>query len=162
MNLNISSILDEIIKEIKANDYSSTQNVVLLLPSNDPLALDEEEVDDDVGLSGNINLPVDVSGIVNIHTDDHIRRQIRENGKMEPKYLTSIPLGTKMAKLKMLLKGFPQLLDLSELELFDDEIYLPFIDFTRKYGNTQKNDPIFNINKDADDAQTTLIYLPQS
>lgn len=116
MNLNISSILDEIIKEIKANDYSSTQNVVLLLPSNNSLASDEEEVDDDVGLSGNINLPVDVSGIVNIHTDDHIRRQIRENGKMEPKYLTSIPLGTKMAKLKMLLKGFPQLLDLSELE----------------------------------------------
>ena len=67
-----------------------------------------------------------------------------------------------MAKLKMLLKGFPQLLDLSELELFDDEIDLPFIDFTKKYGNTQKNDPIFNINKDADDAQTTLIYLPQS
>ena len=103
---------------------------MLLTPSNDPFASDEEEGDDDIGLSGNISLQVDVSGIVKSHTDGsddtdasnndgldkHIRKQMRENGKTEPTYLISIPIGTKMEKLKMLLKGFPQLLDLSELE----------------------------------------------
>ena len=71
---------------------------------------------------------------------------------MELKYLISIPLSTKMAKLKMLLKGFPQLLDLNEFELcklhFNDEVDQLFIDFTKKYGNTQKNDLTFNINRD--------------
>ena len=69
MNGNISSILDEIIKETETNDYLDTQNVVLFPPSNDPFASDEEEGGDDIGLSGNINLPVDVSGIVEIYLD---------------------------------------------------------------------------------------------
>ena len=43
--------------------------MVLLPPSNDPFASDEEEGDDDIDFSGNINLPVDVCGIVKIHTD---------------------------------------------------------------------------------------------
>ena len=55
MNGNISSILDEISKEIEANDFLNTQNVVLLPPSNYPFASDEKEGDDDIGLSGNIN-----------------------------------------------------------------------------------------------------------
>ena len=73
--------------------------MVLLPPSNDPFASDEEEGDDDIGLSGNINLLVDVSGIVKIILMalttlmlvmkmvlmNHIRRQIRENVNMEPK-----------------------------------------------------------------------------
>ena len=45
MNGNISSILDEIIKEIEANDFSYTRNVVLLPPSNYPFASDEKEGD---------------------------------------------------------------------------------------------------------------------
>ena len=56
-----------------------------------------------------------------------------------------------MAKLKVLLKGFLQLFDLSKLELctlhFDDKVDQLFINFTKKYGNTQKNYPTFNINK---------------
>ena len=72
----------------------------MIPPCNDPFASDEEESGDDIGLSGNIHLPVDVSGIFEIHTDgsalttliwvmtmvsmNHIRRQIRENGKIEP------------------------------------------------------------------------------
>ena len=56
-----------------------------------------------------------------------------------------------MAKLKMLLKGFLQFLDLSESVLctlhFDDEVDQLFISFTKKYGNTQESDPTFNINK---------------
>ena len=55
MNGNFSSILDEISKEIEANDFLNTQNVVLLPLSNYPFASDEKEGDDDIGLSGNIN-----------------------------------------------------------------------------------------------------------
>ena len=69
MNGSISWILDEIIKEIEPSEYSDTQNVVILPLSNDPFASDDEEGDDDIGLSGNINLAVDVSGIVKIYTD---------------------------------------------------------------------------------------------
>ena len=76
---------------------------------------------------------------------------MRENGKTEPTYLISIPISTKMEKLKMLLKGFPQLLDLSELESckwhFDDEVDQLFIGFKKKYSNTKENDPAFNINR---------------
>ena len=50
------------IKEIETNDYLDTQNVVMLPPSNEPFASDEEG-GDDIGLSGNINLPVDVRDI---------------------------------------------------------------------------------------------------
>ena len=43
----------------------------MLLPSsNDQFALNEEE-EDDIGLSGNINLLVDVSGIVKSYTDGY-------------------------------------------------------------------------------------------
>ena len=94
---------------------------------------------------------------------NHIQK-IRENEEMESKYLMSIPIGTKMAKLKMLLKGFPQLLDLSEMELyklhFDDEGDQLFIDFTIKYDNTQKNDPTFNIDKNYPwDFLTNALYV---
>ena len=51
------------------NDYLDTQSVVLLPPSNDLFAADEEKVGDGIGLSGNINLPVDVSGIIKIYID---------------------------------------------------------------------------------------------
>ena len=64
MNGKISSILDGSIKEIETNDYFGTQNVVLLPPSNDPFASDEEEGGDEIDLSGNIDLLVDISGIV--------------------------------------------------------------------------------------------------
>ena len=81
-----------------------------------------------------------------------------------------------MAKLKVLLKGFLQLFDLSKLELctlhFDDKVDQLFINFTKKYGNTQKNYPTFNINKNdlwdffyqrfACTSQTMLIYLCHS
>ena len=79
--------------------------------------------------------------------------------------MISIPLGKKMAKLIILLKGFPQLLDLSELELcklhFDDEIDQLFIDFRNKYGNTQKNDPTFNTNRNYPwGFFTNVLYVP--
>ena len=71
--------------------------------------------------------------------------------RWKQKFLISIPLSTKMAKLRMLLKGFLQLLDLSELEQcklhFNDEVDQLFIGFTKKYDNTQKNNPTFNINR---------------
>ena len=62
--------LDEAIEDIKGGEYSGPQDVVLLLPANDPYASDEEEGDDDIGLAGNINLPSDVTGAVEIHRDN--------------------------------------------------------------------------------------------
>ena len=47
-----------------------TQDVVLLPPANDPYASDKEEGDDDIGLAGNINLPSDITGAVEIHRDN--------------------------------------------------------------------------------------------
>ena len=87
MNGSIFSILDEIIKEIEANGYSDTQNVVLVPPSNDLFASDKEECDDDIGLSGNINLPVDVSGIVKIHSDGSDDTDVSNNNDLDEPYL---------------------------------------------------------------------------
>ena len=70
MNRNIFSTLDEVIEEIEGKNYRANPDVVLVPPSNDPFASDEEEGDDDIGLTGNINLPLDVSGTIEIHNDD--------------------------------------------------------------------------------------------
>ena len=121
--------------------------------------------DDDIDLSANINLPVDVSGTVKIHTDGSDDTSVSNDDGLDEPYPKPDKRkwkdGTKIfdisstryknGKIETLLKGFPQLFDLSELELcklhFYDEVDQLFIDFTKKYGNTQKNYPKFNINR---------------
>ena len=161
MNRNIFSTLDEVIEEIESNNYTSTPDVVLLPPSNDPYASDEEEGDDDVGLAGNINLPGDVSGAIEVHNyDDSFDDS--DNDETEPQ-----PKGNRRKwknsanvfdmswyqneKLGNVVEEFPHLVDLSELELyklyFDDEVEQLFMDFTKEYGKTQKNYPVFDIDR---------------
>ena len=68
MERNIFDTLDAAIENIVDDDYVGPEDVVLLPPSNDPYASDEEERDDDIGLAGNLNLPPDVTGTIEIHT----------------------------------------------------------------------------------------------
>ena len=44
--------LREVIEEIEANDYSDTQDVVFLPPSNGSINLDEKKDEVDIGLAG--------------------------------------------------------------------------------------------------------------
>ena len=67
MERNIFDTLNAAIENIVDDDYVGPQDVVLLPPSNDPYASDEEEGDDDIGLAGNLNLPSDVTGTIEIH-----------------------------------------------------------------------------------------------
>ena len=73
MERNIFDTLDAAIENIVDDDYVGPQDVVLLPPSNDLYASDEEEGDDDIGLAGNLNLPSDVTGI-------EIHRKADEDG----------------------------------------------------------------------------------
>ena len=92
MERNIFDTLDAAIENIVDDDYVGPQDVVLLPPSNDPYASDEEEGDDDIGLAGNLNLPSDVTGTIEIHrkadeddvpaNDQSEQKETRENGDM--------------------------------------------------------------------------------
>ena len=110
----------------------------------------DEKGDDDIGLSGNINLPVDVSGIVKIHIDGSDDTGVSNDDGLDEPYPKADKRkwkdGTKIfnisstwyknGKIEMLLKGFPEPLDLSELGLcklhFDDEVDQLFMDFMKK------------------------------
>ena len=70
MERNIFDTLDAAIENIVDDDYARPQDVVLLPPSNDPYASEEEEGDDDIGLAGNLNLPSDVTGTIEIHRNE--------------------------------------------------------------------------------------------
>ena len=69
MERNIFDALDETIEDNEGDEYSGPQDVVLLPPANDSDASDEEEGDDNIRLAGNINLPSNVTGAVEIHRD---------------------------------------------------------------------------------------------
>lgn len=66
---------------------------------------------------------------------NRIRKKKREKEKMEPKYF--ILIGTKMAKLEMLLKASPASWSkwVGYKLYFDDELGEIFIDFLKKYCN---------------------------
>ena len=70
MERDIFDTLDAAVENIVDDDYTGPQDVVLLPPSNDPYASDEEEGDDDIGLAGNLNLPSDVTGTIEIHRNE--------------------------------------------------------------------------------------------
>ena len=64
---NIFERLSEAIDEFESSAFRGDEDIVMLPPSNDPFASDEEDEDDDRALAGNLNLPADVSGAVEIH-----------------------------------------------------------------------------------------------
>ena len=65
MERNLFDTLAEAIKDIE--DREGEYDVVLLPPANDPYASDKEVGDDDTGFGGNLDLPADVAGTVEIH-----------------------------------------------------------------------------------------------
>ena len=65
MKRNFFDTLAEAIEDIE--DREGEHDVVLLPPANDPYASDEEVGDDDIGFAGNLDLPADVAGAVEIH-----------------------------------------------------------------------------------------------
>ena len=67
MERKIFDTLDAAIENIVDNDYVGPHYVVLLPPSNDPYASDEDEGDDDIGLAENLNLSSNVTGTIEIH-----------------------------------------------------------------------------------------------
>ena len=153
MNRNIFEILDAAIEEIEANNYLDTQDVVLLPPCDDPFASDEEEGDDDIGLAGNINLPTDVSGTVELQTKDSNVDSDSDDNNEQPQAKGNKRNwrdGTRVFDVNWyqndeicnVVEDFPQLVDNSELELyklfFDDEAEQLFLDFSKKYATTQK------------------------
>ena len=52
------------------DDNLDVADVVILPPDNDLYASDEEVGDDDIGIAGNLDLPGDVSGAVEIHATE--------------------------------------------------------------------------------------------
>ena len=67
MERNIFETLIEAIDEFESSAFRGNQDIVLLSPSNDPFAYTEEDADDDIRLAGNLYLPADASGAVEIH-----------------------------------------------------------------------------------------------
>ena len=156
MDRNIFEALSEAIDAVDNSTLRGNHDIVLLPPDNDPYASDEEDGDDDIGLTGNINLPADTSGAIEIHhrftdeTDEaseefpkgNKRKWIEGTDKFEQEWYEP----TERTNIE---ETFPLLVDLSELDLykmfFDREVEQLIIDCTNKYASTQKNDPSFSL-----------------
>ena len=155
MNRNIFDTLNEAIEDIEYSQYIGDQDLVILPPDNDPYASDEEVGDDNIGLAGNLDLPADVTGGLEIHRYDADDDKDDEDVELNPKenkrnwregdrVFEDDWIGEK--RYSNVIEDFPQLLDMSELELyklfFDDEIEQLFVECSKRYA-TQKNDQSF-------------------
>ena len=65
MERNIFETLHDAVEAVE--EGYGEQDLVLLPPPNDQYGSDEEVGDDDIGLAGNIDLPTDVTGVVEVH-----------------------------------------------------------------------------------------------
>ena len=157
MERNIFETLSEAIDEFESSAFRGYQDIVMLPPSNDPFTSDEEDGDDDIGLAGNLNLPADVSGAVEIHHryndgNNEVDKECPKGNKKKWKE------GTKVFKNDWykatgqfnMVEEFPYLVDLHELEFyklfFDREVEQLFLDCTNKYAMTQRNNPSLSMN----------------
>ena len=99
---------------------------------------------DDIGLAGNINLPADVSGTVEIHHRWMIwQEKMKEGTEVFKNDWYKATEGFNVVE------EFPHVVDLNELQFyklfFDKEVKQLFLDCTNKYALTQKNDPSFTM-----------------
>ena len=157
MERNVFETLSEAIDEFESSTFRAYQDIVMLPPSNDPFTSDEEDGDDDIGLAGNLNLPADVSGAIEIHhrCNDGNNKIDKELPKGNQKKWKE---GTKVFKNDWykatgqfnMVEEFPYLVDLHELEFyklfFDREVEQLFLDCTNKYAMTQRNNPSLSMN----------------
>ena len=158
MERNIFDTLDAAIENLVDDDYVGPQDVVLLPPSNDLYASDEEEGDDDIELAGNLNLPSDVTGI-EIHRkadEDGVPANDQSETKgNKRKWRHGIKLFDvnwyKNDEISNVVEAFGDLVNKTELELyklfFDEEVEQLFIEQTKKYAATQINDTNFKMDR---------------
>ena len=156
MERNIFDTLDATIENIVDDDYAGPQDVVLLPPSNDPYASDEEEGDDDIELDGNLNLPSDVTGTIEIHRnegeDDVPANEAKGNKRKQRHGIKLFDVNWyKNDEISNVVEDFGDLIDKTELELyklfFDEEVEQLFIEQKKKYAATEKNDTNFNMDR---------------
>ena len=159
MERNIFDTLDAAIENIVDDDYVGPQDVVLLPPSNDPYASDEEEGDDDIGLAGNLNLPSDFTGTIEIHRkadeDDVPANDQSKTKEKKRKWRHGIKLFDvnwyKNDEISNVVGAFGDLVNKTELELyklfFDEEVEQLFIEQTKKYAATQINYTNFKMDR---------------
>ena len=157
MERNIFETLSEAIDEFESSAFWGDQDIVLLPPSNDPFASDEEDGDDDIGLAGYLNLPADVSGAVEIHHryndgNNEVDKELPRGNKRKWKKGTKVFKNDwyKATERFNMVKEFPPLVDLNELDVyklfFDRKVEQLFLHCANKYALTQKNDPSFSMN----------------
>ena len=117
--------LSEAIDAVDNSTLRGNHDIVLLPPDNDPYSSDEEDGDDDIRLAGNINLPTDTSGAIEIHhrftdeTDEaseefpkgNKRKWIEGTDKFEQEWYEP----TERTDIE---ETFPLLVDLTELDLY--------------------------------------------
>ena len=156
MERDIFDTLDAAVENIVDDDYTGPQDVVLLPPSNDPYASDEEEGDNDIGLAGNLNLLSDVTRTIEIHRnqgeDDVPANEAKGN---KSKWRHGINLFDvnwyKNDEINKVVEDFGDLTAKTELELyklfFDEEVEQLFIEQKKKYAATEKNDTNFNMDR---------------
>ena len=82
--------LSDAIAAFESDNHSQDQDLVLLPPPTDEYASDEKVGDDNIGYAGNIELPGDVAGIIEIHrrhvdsdcdTDEEDKPPAKSNAK---------------------------------------------------------------------------------
>ena len=149
--------LSEAIDEFESSAFRGDQDIVLLPPSNDPFTSDKEDKDDDIGLAGNLNLPADVSGVVEIHHrykdgNNEVDKELPKGNKRKWKEGTNVFKNDwyKETDRFNVVEQFPHLMDIHELELyklfFDREVEQLFLDCANRYALTQKSYPFFSMN----------------
>ena len=110
---------------LKALLSGAIKILFLLSPSNDPFAYAEEDGDDDIGLAGNLNLPADASGVVEIHHryndgNNKVDKELPKRNKRKWKEGIKVFKNDwyKANERFNVVEGFLHLVDLNELELY--------------------------------------------
>ena len=147
MERNIFQTLAEAIAE--AEDHDGIVDAVILPPSNNGYATDEEEGDDDIGLAGNLNLPNDVAGEMELmyHNSDNDSESDSDdetvtdsNWRNGSRLLVPMEAG----EVEPFCESHPELVDKSPMELykmyFDTAIEQLFVDNTINYAHTVMNE----------------------
>ena len=152
MNINTFSTLSEAIEEIEGKYHNHNQDLLLIPPTNDPYASDRKLGDEPIGLTGNLDLPADVTGELHQHdSDSEGEEQVQEKRNANKRKWRD---GTRAFKDDWIdekefcnpIEDFPQHLYISELELyklyFDKEVEQLFLDCTKKCA-AHNNYPVF-------------------
>ena len=147
MERNIFQTLAEAIAE--AEDHDGIVDAVILPPSNNGYATDVKEGDDDIGLAGNLNLPNDVAGEMELmyhNSDDDSESDSDDETVTDSNWRNGSRLLVPMeaGEVEPFCESHPELVDKSPMELykmyFDTAIEQLFVDNTINYAHTVMNE----------------------